>query len=220
MLKIIAYFVMLIDHLGQVFFPGDIIFKIVGRLALPLFAYGIAVGYTKTNNFRLYCLRLLLLSIISQIPYYLLFQNDFLNVCFTLLSGLLILRLIDAKVHIVLKVLFILGICVICDLFKFEYGLYGIGTILIFSRSKNIYFSLILQAGLIMVCTILYRFDPLQFVALFSVFVIYIFKNNSIGFNRILQYSFYPIHIILLLFLKEGIPHLDKSDILKAMGFH
>ncbi|MGG4550707.1 TraX family protein, partial [Paenibacillus humicus] len=93
MIKIIAMLTMLIDHVGVVFFPNQIIFTIIGRLAFPLFCYGIANGFITTGNFNNYLLRLSMLAVISQIPYYFLFKNHYLNVCFTLAFGLLIIKL-------------------------------------------------------------------------------------------------------------------------------
>ncbi|SCW87121.1 TraX protein, partial [Paenibacillus tianmuensis] len=52
MIQIIAYFTMSLDHIGRLFFPNIVLFSLLGRLAFPLFAYGIAIGYTKTSNFR------------------------------------------------------------------------------------------------------------------------------------------------------------------------
>ena len=42
MLKLIAMLTMLVDHIGLLFFPEIMAFRIVGRIAMPLFAYGIA----------------------------------------------------------------------------------------------------------------------------------------------------------------------------------
>ncbi len=41
---------MLIDHLGAVLFPEVIILRMIGRLSFPIFAYLIAIGYSKTNS--------------------------------------------------------------------------------------------------------------------------------------------------------------------------
>lgn len=68
-LKIIAMATMLIDHVGYMFFPGDMMFRTIGRLAFPIFAYQIAVGYSKTSNLKKYVERLLIFALITQIPY-------------------------------------------------------------------------------------------------------------------------------------------------------
>ena len=41
-LKIIAAISMVIDHTGMLIFPGEDIFRIIGRLAFPIFAFFIA----------------------------------------------------------------------------------------------------------------------------------------------------------------------------------
>lgn len=49
-LKLIAAVSMLVDHVGCILFPYFEIFRIVGRLAFPIFAFCLAEGvrYTKT----------------------------------------------------------------------------------------------------------------------------------------------------------------------------
>ena len=49
-LKLIALISMTIDHIGLLFFPYTIIFRILGRFAFPIFAYFIAVGCYYTHN--------------------------------------------------------------------------------------------------------------------------------------------------------------------------
>jgi len=50
MLKIIAALAMLCDHVGLLFFPSQDIFRIIGRLAFPIFAFMIAEGCKYTRN--------------------------------------------------------------------------------------------------------------------------------------------------------------------------
>jgi len=45
MLKILAAVLMLVDHIGLVFFPHQLWLRMIGRLSMPLFAYAIATGY-------------------------------------------------------------------------------------------------------------------------------------------------------------------------------
>ena len=67
-IKIIAITSMFIDHAGAVF-ELDIWFRIIGRLAFPLFVYLIAEGCRHTKSMEKYLLRLGLFAIISEIPF-------------------------------------------------------------------------------------------------------------------------------------------------------
>ena len=49
-LKIFALIVMTIDHIGHFLLPEFIILRIIGRLAMPVFAWMIAEGCTYTKN--------------------------------------------------------------------------------------------------------------------------------------------------------------------------
>jgi len=55
-IKILACIFMLIDHIGFFLFPDVLILRIIGRLAMPLFAFCIAEGayYTK-NKIKYFC---------------------------------------------------------------------------------------------------------------------------------------------------------------------
>ena len=65
-LKLIACITMLIDHVGYIFFPKLWILRTIGRLAFPIFAWQISVGYTKSSNKVNYFKRLLLFALITQ----------------------------------------------------------------------------------------------------------------------------------------------------------
>ena len=78
LLGIIAVICMIIDHMGAVFFSGATWMRIVGRIAFPLFAWGIAIGAEHTRSFPRYAVRLLLLAIISQ-PFYMFALNHTLE---------------------------------------------------------------------------------------------------------------------------------------------
>ena len=49
-LKLIALAAMTVDHIGVQFFPNIQLLRIIGRLALPIFAYMIAQGCRYTKN--------------------------------------------------------------------------------------------------------------------------------------------------------------------------
>ena len=72
-IKLVAIITMLIDHIGYIFFPNIIIFRIIGRIAFPLFVYCVALGADYTKNINNYILKLLIFGIVTQPIYILLF---------------------------------------------------------------------------------------------------------------------------------------------------
>src|SRR5258706_7044420 len=98
-IKIIAIITMIIDHVGEFFFPQFFLLRVVGRLSFPLFAWLIANGAHHTKNINVYLKRLFIFAVISQIPLSVAnFQLDprlwYLNVLFTLFLGLFALEFI------------------------------------------------------------------------------------------------------------------------------
>lgn len=68
-IKLIACISMLIDHIGLILFPQIEIFRWIGRLAMPLFAFCIAEGCRYTKNRTRYFLRMFLLGVGCQAFY-------------------------------------------------------------------------------------------------------------------------------------------------------
>lgn len=68
-LKIIACLSMLIDHVGLVLFPDVTAFRLIGRLAMPVFAFFIGEGCRYTRNRKAYFLRVFILGLICQAVY-------------------------------------------------------------------------------------------------------------------------------------------------------
>ena len=96
--KIIAMITMLTDHMACAFFDKNEIMRSIGRFAFPLYAFMIAEGYyhIKDNpeKVKKHFNRLLLLTIVSEIPYDLMETGKFFDwssqsVMWTLLIGFL-----------------------------------------------------------------------------------------------------------------------------------
>jgi len=71
MLKLIACVLMLIDHIGYFFYdflPQDIavLARVAGRLAFPLFAYSVALGFRRTRSPLRYLLRMALFAAAAE----------------------------------------------------------------------------------------------------------------------------------------------------------
>ena len=66
LIKLLACLTMLIDHAGKMLFPQIGEMRLIGRLAFPMFAYGVAVGAVYTRDPIKYLSRIALLALISQ----------------------------------------------------------------------------------------------------------------------------------------------------------
>lgn len=89
-LKIIAAISMVIDHVGFLFFPGVQIFRILGRLALPIFAFMIAEGCRYTRNKLRYFLTIFILAALCQIVYFLFDGSTDMSILVTFSLSILI----------------------------------------------------------------------------------------------------------------------------------
>lgn len=71
MLKLLACILMLLDHVGFYFdsmLPPTFVMllRTVGRLAFPIFAWGVARGYGRTRKVHIYFLRMLAFAVVSE----------------------------------------------------------------------------------------------------------------------------------------------------------
>ena len=57
-LKMIAIITMVIDHVGAVLFPMNMIFRYIGRISFPLFVFLLVEGSIHTSKIRKYELRI------------------------------------------------------------------------------------------------------------------------------------------------------------------
>ncbi|MNW44209.1 TraX protein [compost metagenome] len=136
-MQLIAMITMLIDHVGLLFFPGEVLWRIVGRIAFPIYAYALVQGHVHTSNYRKYALRLFLLAVLSQIPYQLAFDTNGLNVVATLFVSSLVIRMLDAAKPGPLSAVIIAGVCVMMEVLPFDYGAYGLLLVLIFKYAEQ-----------------------------------------------------------------------------------
>ena len=210
-LKMIAVISMLIDHTGAVVFPDVIGFRIIGRLAFPLFAFLITEGYHHTSNLKMYALRLSLFSIISQYPFWLAFGFDAgLNIFFTLTLGLLVIYLHDEYKNYPL--IFLLA--VFADLIGADYGMFGVLIIFLMHIFRDdfkkmltfvsgLYLLVFPISGLLAAEDAVFYF--IQMFALVSfVFIKYYDGRQGIKLKYFF-YLFYPVHLLLLGLLFAGL---------------
>ena len=89
-LKIIALVFMFIDHAGKMCFPNIPEMRILGRIAFPIYAWCMIVGFHYTRSVPKYLLRILITGLVSQ-PLYMIALNHTWkqpNIFLTLFLGL------------------------------------------------------------------------------------------------------------------------------------
>lgn len=161
-IKLAAIIIMTLDHIGAILgqsglsilippLPSEIAgaiaawFRVVGRMAFPLFAFFIVEGILHTRNVRRYLARLFIFAVISEPFYYFGFTNEasvggffdslarlnFTNVFFTLAisaSALALFRYIDGvipKYAPILDLLVSLAALYIAEYIDCDYGALG-----------------------------------------------------------------------------------------------
>lgn len=89
-LKILGAVSMVIDHVGYLFFPDMAIFRILGRLALPIFAFMIAQGCRHTRNKLRYFSGVFLLAAACQLVYWFAMGSTFMCILVTFSVAILL----------------------------------------------------------------------------------------------------------------------------------
>lgn len=223
-LKFIALFTMLLDHLYAVVFPTQVWMNYVGRLAFPLFAFELVQGYLHTSNLRRYAKRLLILAVVSEIPFNMVAGGSFFfiwhqNVAWTLLAGLLACYCVDhllAK-ETVLSRRFLYGAglvltLIVPRLLMTDYGADGVILMLLFwlTRKGGVVNGLIQ----VVVMFVMWQFFiagrtmPIgtfefhtQCFALCALPFIWLYNGRKGTSNKVVQYTayaFYPVHLFIL----------------------
>lgn len=199
-IKVLAAVTMLVDHIGAVFFPDAIAFRIVGRLSFPLFVWLLVQGEAHTRDVGRYGLRLAVLGVVTQPIYQATFITTELNILFQLLVGLVCLRFARSFPKLQLPVW--LAAAVLTELGNVGYGGYGIGLIVLTRYFRpNLPWALA-WVGLHLVEAWMY--GPFQLPAL-VVPLLFWLANGERGPKARWFYAFYPGHLVLLWLIGQGL---------------
>jgi len=95
-LKILAMIAMTCDHVGMQIFPQLLWLRIIGRLAMPIYAYMIAEGCRHTRDRRKYLLRLLGMGALCQIVYFVAMGSLYQCILITFSLSVCLIWLMDA----------------------------------------------------------------------------------------------------------------------------
>ncbi|WPD21600.1 MAG: TraX family protein [Candidatus Electrothrix scaldis] len=200
--KDLACLLMLIDHIGAVFFPDVVLLRIVGRLALPLFAYQVALGIRHTSDTGRYFLRLFGFALLAQPFFMLLFHTTQLNILFSFSLFVLLVHLYLGEKWL-LFVLIFFSFPLLEKAYGFEYGYYAFALVPVFCVSvegPDPSLAIFLFALLNLTWVLGGFLPPLQIFSLASLPLIYIeVKHVDFKLGKYFYYFFYPIHLAVLL---------------------
>lgn len=203
-LKIIAMITMTCDHVGMQIFPQLLWLRMIGRLAMPIYAYMIAEGCRHTRNRKKYLLRLLGMGALCQAVYLIAMGSLYQCILITFsLSVLMICAMDHVEAGGKMGVLALAAggtffLCVVLpDLlpntdFRIDYGLPGVLLpVLIYGAGTKG-----LMLGLALVAM---KYGGIQWLAYLSVPLLLRY-NGQRGKANIgkLFYWYYPIHLVAI----------------------
>ena len=214
-LHIWAMLLMLCDHLQLTLLPDLPILRCVGRLAFPLFAFMAVEGYLHTRSLKKYLLRLLMLAVISEVPFDLLVSGSVFdpmhqNVIWTIILGLCCIRAfenISADLKKILSAVVIIASLAAAIIARVDYSSAGVLTLLAFYafrgntvRCRLMQLLSLAFINLVLLGGIQFAF-PYQALAVLSLPIIWLYDGSQgphNGFIKAANYLFYPAHMLIL----------------------
>ncbi|MGG4401345.1 TraX family protein [Paenibacillus amylolyticus] len=204
MMQWIAMITMLIDHIGAVFFPHIIELRIIGRIAFPIYAFAVYIGYKHTRDVQKYIWRLFWIAIISQVPFMAAFNHYSLNVVWTLWSALLVLFVIDKLPSKLLGIPIVIGAGWFMEISQMDYGLYGLLLVLLFRYFQGPV--LVVAHVLLNALYLLLHNSSVQMYSVLATAGIAIAQYYQAGFRmkgpRWVWRYFYPAHLAIIAIIR------------------
>ena len=206
-LKILAMIAMTCDHVGMLIFPRLLWLRMIGRLALPIYAFLIAEGCRHTRDRKKYLLRLLGMGALCQAVYLLAMGALYQCILITFSLSVISIGLYDAverentagaRIRLALGTGAIFFLCtVLPDLlphtdFEIDYGLPGVLLpVLIYGAGTP---GLLLGVALVAL-----KYGGIQWLGLLAVPLLLTY-NGQRGKANLgkLFYWYYPIHLVVI----------------------
>lgn len=218
-LKLISFFLMIMDHIYFYIQGTPIWFTYIGRIVAPIYFFLVVESFFHTSNRKKFTLRLFGFSFITFLILNVLFKQP-MNIFLSMAMGVLIMNILEfmkKNKNNVFKV--VLGtVLVLISMFLSLYteaSYLGVGMILIFyfCRNKKLLMSILyvlfsifeisLSIGTQYFVNELFIFNY-QWMMCFAIIPILLYNGKPGHRSKFFKYFFYvayPIHIIILLIL-------------------
>lgn len=208
-LKLIALVAMTCDHIGVELFPRVEILRIIGRLAMPIFAYMIAQGCRYTKNKKKYLLTIAATALLCQLVYFFAMGSLYQCILVTFSLSVILIYSLDRAIKqpsaksVATATLAFLAIWAVSELlphvlpgFYVDYGFRGILLPVLIWLGKDKWQSFLLCAvGLILLSI----GSAIQWFSLLALPLLALY-NGARGKMRLkyLFYVYYPAHLALI----------------------
>jgi len=199
---------MLIDHIGFALLPNVSWLRVIGRLAFPLFAFQISIGFDKTKNKEKYIFRMLLFTIFSQIPFAILRKitlssyMPMLNIGATLTCGLLMLYCFEKIKQPLLKYSSMLAILLISIIVPMDYAWYGVLLIFIFYLFRKDKIGTAIFYFVLLSSYCYYRNSTFNLPSIFALLPLFLYNGKKGKDVKYFFYAFYPLHMLIIICIK------------------
>lgn len=209
-LKIIGAIAMTLDHIGVMLYPQNDVLRIIGRIAMPIFAYMIAEGCGHTKNKFRYFITMFLVAAFCQGVYY--FTQNSLEQCILVTFCLSILLIYTYDIVAKSKNIFATVLFLICAVFCFyvceylphsikgfsiDYGFLGVLLPLLVYAGKNRTDKLMLSiVGMLILA---WHIGGNQLYSLLSLPFLMLY-NGKRGKKKMKYffYIYYPLHLAVI----------------------
>ena len=212
-LKIIAILSMTLDHIGVHLFPECELLRILGRFALPIFAYMIAEGCRYTRNPRKYLLTILSVAILCQIAVFVAMGSLYQCILVTFTLSILLIQSMNRarkeETHqaAVTTALIWTGVVFVCvglpmlldhTDFAVDYGLWGVLLPVFIYLGRDKKEKLLLTAGGLALLSLSFPGLP-QWFSLLTLPLLALYNGQRGKWRmKYFFYVYYPLHLMVI----------------------
>ncbi|MBP5266728.1 MAG: diguanylate cyclase, partial [Lachnospiraceae bacterium] len=210
---------------------------IFGRFTLPIMCFFIAEGYRHTKDLRRYIGRMATFAIVSILPFYVFFHEEYgyrQNIIFDLLLALLALTLMEYdRIHVAFRIAGV-GALILISAFIGGWVIMPIVYVLIFYYSPNFktaakrfaLATVVMEVNLIILILMNQKYhfsgyewtvqERLYLVGFVIALIPLYFYNGKKGSERVSNYFFYlfyPCHFVVLAYIKYLLQGINWQEI-------
>lgn len=214
-LKLIAMVAMVFDHVGDNFFPEQVWMRVIGRLAMPIFAFCISEGFAHTHDKRSYLLRMGAFALVSEVPFDLVtarvpLEFTHQNIMFTFFWAILGLMLFEritgdgaARDKRIAGYIMLVVFALLSVLLGLDYNMLGCGLVFVFYllREKGT----IIATAVAAAYHVLLRNMGIYWFGLLGFVPILLYNGQRGRGLKWLFYLFYPGHLLLIWIVRTAL---------------